>query len=110
MLNKFIKFFLSKILTKNLIGVGKTTHTTHDTEDIVVGCVDTDLCCRGSTNSCVGKNKLECRVVNTREVACARWLVLFWAEGEGVDIDTSVWVASVVLVGLDKVEVGSLTL
>jgi len=36
--------------------------------------------------------------------------VLLGAEGEGVDVDTSVGVASVVLVGLDNVEVGTFTL
>ena len=36
--------------------------------------------------------------------------MLLGAKGEGVDVDTSVGVASVVLEGLDKVEVCSLTL
>ena len=52
-----------------LIGVSKTTHTTHDTEDIVVGSVDTDLGSLGSLNSGVGKNKLKSSIVNSGEIA-----------------------------------------
>jgi len=53
---------------------------------------------------------LESGVINAREVAGAGRLVLFGAEGERVDIDTSAGVASVVLVRLDEVEVGTFTL
>merc|ERR1711871_79170 len=49
-------------------------------------------------------------VINTREVARARWLVLLRAKCEGVHVNASVWVASVVLVWLHKVEGGTLTL
>ncbi len=97
-------------IIKYLIGVGKATHTRHDTEDIVVSRVDTNFGGRGSTNSRIRKDKLECRVVNAREVAGAGWLVLFWAKREGVDINTTVWGASVVLVRLHKIEVCALTL
>jgi len=47
-------------------------------------------------------------VVNAREVAGARGLVLFWAEGERVDVDARVGVAGVVVEGLDEVEVCAL--
>ena len=55
--------------TKCLIGVSKTTHTTHDTKDIVVGSIDTDLGSLGSLNGSVGKNKLKSSIVNSGEVA-----------------------------------------
>ena len=49
-------------------------------------------------------------VVDSGEVAGAGRLVLFWAKGEGVYVDTSVWVSGVVLERLDEVEVGTFTL
>ena len=49
-------------------------------------------------------------VINARHIASARWLVFFWAQGKGVDIDTGVWGTSVVLVRLDKVKVSTFTL
>jgi hypothetical protein len=93
-----------------LIGVGKTTHTTHDTEDVVVGSIDTDLGSLGSLNCGVGKNKLEGGVINTGEVASAGRLVLLRAKGEGVHVDTLIRVAGVGLVRLDPREVGTFTL
>jgi len=53
---------------------------------------------------------LESGVINAREIARARWLVLFRSEGKGVDVNTSVGVTGVVLVRLDEVEVGTFTL
>ena len=94
----------------NLITVCKTTHTTHDTKDIVVGGVDTDLSGGISSNSIGGKDKLKSSVVNSGHIASSRWLVLLRAECERVNVDSGVWVASVVLVWLNKVEVGTFTL
>ena len=94
----------------NLVAVCKTTHARHYAEHVVVGSVNADLGGLGTLNSCVGKHKLKGGVINTREVARSRWLVLLRAKCEGVHVDTSVWVASVVLVRLYKVEVGTLTL
>jgi len=94
----------------NLIGVRKAAHTGHDTENIVVGRVDADLGGVGTADSRIGKDELKGGIVNAREIAGARWLVLLGPEREGVDVDTSIGIASVVLVGLDKVEVGTLTL
>ena len=96
--------------TKCLIGVSKTTHTTHDTKDIVVGSIDTDLGSLGSLNGGVGKNKLKSGVVNSGEIARSRRLVFLRAKGERVNINTSIGVSGVVLVRLNKVEVCSLTL
>ena len=52
-----------------LIGVSKTTHTTHDTKDVVVSGIDTNLGSLGSLNGGVGEDKLECGVINSGEVA-----------------------------------------
>jgi len=93
-----------------LVGVCKTTHTGHHAEHVVVGGIDTDLSGGGTGNSRVRQDKLERGVVNAREIARARGLVLFRAEGKRVDVDTSVGVAGVVLVGLDEVKVGTFTL
>ena len=93
-----------------LVGVGKTSHTTHDAEHVIVGGIDTNLGSLGSLNSGVGENKLKGGVVNTGEVAGAGGLVLLGAKSEGIHVDSSVGVAGVSLVGLHLVEVGSLTL
>ena len=65
-----------------LVGVCKTTHTTHDTKDIVVGSVHTDLSGLVTTDGVGGKDKLKSSVVNTREIASSRWLVLLRAKCE----------------------------
>jgi hypothetical protein len=65
-----------------LVGISQATHTTHDTENVVVGSVDTNLSSLGALNGSVRENKLKSSVVNTREVARAAWLVLFRAKGE----------------------------
>ena len=93
-----------------LVGVSQTTHTGHDTENVVVGGIDTNLGSLGALNGGVGENKLKGSIVNAGEVATAAWLVLFGSQGKGVNVDTSVGSASVVLVRLDKVEVSAFTL
>ena len=93
-----------------LVRVGETTHTRHDAEDVVVSGVDANLGSVGTLDSGVREDELEGGVVDAREVARSRWLVLLWLEGERVNVDTSVWGASVVLVWLDEVEVGTFTL
>ena len=93
-----------------LVGVCKTTHARHDAEHVVVSGIHADLGSVGTFNGCVGKDKLQSCVVNSGEVACARWLVLLWAQGEGIHVNTSVGVTSVVLVWLHKIEVRALTL
>ena len=54
-----------------LIGVSKTTHTRHDTENVVVGGIDTNLGSLGALNGGVGENKLKGSIVNAGEVATA---------------------------------------
>jgi hypothetical protein len=53
---------------------------------------------------------LEYGVVNAGEVATAGWLMLLWAKGKGVYVDTRIRGAGVVLVRLNNIEVRSLTL
>jgi hypothetical protein len=93
-----------------LITVCQTSHTTHNSEDVVVGGVDTDLGSLGSLNCGVRENELEGGVINTGEVASAGRLVLLRAKGEGVHVDTLIRVAGVGLVRLDPREVGTFTL
>ena len=94
----------------HLVGVSKTTHTTHDAKDIVVGSVDADLSGLGTRDGSSRDNELKSGVVNSGKVASSRGLVLLRAKGEGVDVDTSVGVSGVVLEGLNEVEVGTLAL
>jgi len=70
------------MVTKYLIGICQTTHTTHDTENVVVGGIDTNLSSLGTLNSGVRQDQLKCGVINSGEVACAAWLVLFGTKGE----------------------------
>jgi hypothetical protein len=93
-----------------LVGVSQTTHTAHDTKNVVVGGKDANLGGAGSFDGGIGQNELKSSVVNAREVARAGRLVLLGAEGEGVQVDTGVRVAGVVLPRLNEVEVGTLTL
>jgi len=94
----------------NLIAVSETTHAAHDTENVVVSGIDTNLGSLDTLNSGVGENKLKSSVVNAREVARAAWLVLLGAQGEGVHVDAGVGGGGVVLVGLHGVEVGAFAL
>ena len=93
-----------------LIGVSKTSHTTHDAKDIVVGGVDADFGGRGTRDGSSRDNKLKSSVINSGEVASSGWLVLFGAKGKRVNVDTGVWVSGVMLERLDEVEVGSFAL
>ena len=94
----------------NLVAVGGASHATHYAEHVVVNSVYTDLGGVGARYSAGRKDKLKDSVVNSGEVAAARGLVFLRAESKGVYVDTSVGGASVVLVGLDNVKVGTLTL
>jgi hypothetical protein len=93
-----------------LVAVSNTSHTTHHAEHVVVNGIHTDLSGGSSTNSGGRDNELEGGIVNTREVARSRRLVLLGAESEGIHVDTSIGVAGVVLEGLDGIEVGTFTL
>jgi len=56
---------------KCLVAVGETTHTTHDSEDVVIDSEHKSV--SGDSSAC---DKLS--VVDSGEVACSRWLVFFW--------------------------------
>jgi hypothetical protein len=58
----------------------------------------------------IGQHQLQGGVINTREVARARRLVLFRSKGEGVDVDPLIRVSGVVLVGLHEGEIRPFTL
>jgi len=93
-----------------LIGVSKTAHSAHNTQNVVVGGKNANLGGAGTLNSGIGQNQLKGGIVNTREVAAAAWLMLFGAQGKRVQIDTGIGVAGVVLPRLDEVEVGAFAL
>ena len=71
-----------------------------DAEDVVVGREHV----HGSRIGGVHGHR-DLSVVNAGEVASTSWLVLLWLKREGVRINTWVWVTSVVVVGLQLVEV-----
>jgi len=93
-----------------LIGVSKATHTTHDTKDVVVSGIDTNLGSLGTLNSGVGQNELKSSVINSGEVAGSRRLVFLRAKSEGVNVDTLIRVSGVGLVRLNPREVRTFTL
>ena len=93
-----------------LIRVRETTHSRHDAENVVVGGIDTDLGGLGALNGGVREHKLECGVINAREVARAAGLMFLRSQGKGIHVDALIGAARVALVGLDPREVGSFTL
>jgi hypothetical protein len=82
---------------------------THNTEDVVVGGVDTNSGGHVGADGVVGDGELQDRVINAGEVAGTRGLVLLRLEGERVDVHTSGRHVGVVLVRLHLVEVAALT-
>ena len=93
-----------------LVAVRETTHSRHHAQDVVVQRIHADLRRARARDRVERDRQLERGLVDTREVARARRLVLLRAQGERVDVDTRARRAAVVLVGLDLVEVGALTL
>ena len=95
-------FFLR--LNYKLIGEGKTTHTGLYAEDVVVHGEHIEGGVGGRVR--VGlHNNFNLGVVNAREVASARGLVLLRLEREGIGVHAWVRHTRVVAVGLDLVEV-----
>ena len=84
-----------------LVGVGKATHARHNTKDVVVGGIDTDLGTVEGTDRVVAEGEDEGGIVNAGEVARAAGLVVFRLEGEGIDVDADSGDVGVVLEGLD---------
>ena len=97
--------YILKGVLSNLVAVCKTSHTTHDAEDVVVSGVDADLGGLDTTDGGSRDDELKSSVVDSGEIASSRWLVLLRAKCEREDVDTSVWVACVVLVWLNEVKV-----
>lgn len=90
-----------------LVRIRETTHTRHDTENVVVGSIDTHLASTIVGNGTGSEGKLKGSVVNTRHVARAAGLMLFGFKPEGVNIDTGSGAVGVVLVRLNQVEVAT---
>jgi len=95
------------MLVSNLVGEREATHTGLDAKDVVVG---REHVHGGRSNLRRNWGDRNLRVVDAREVAGTSWLVLLWLERERVRVDTGAGGASVVLVGLDLVEVLTLLL
>jgi len=95
---------------KYLVAVREASHTAHHTKNVVIHGIHANLSSVGALNGGVGENKLKGSVVNTREVARAGRLVLLGSQCERIQVDTGIGGAGVVLVRLNQVEVGSLTL
>jgi hypothetical protein len=95
---------------KYLVRIGKTAHTRHHTQNVVIDGIDTHLGSVGTLNGGVGENKLQSCVINTREVARAGRLMLLGPQCERIQVDAGVRRTSVVLPRLDKVKVSTLTL
>ena len=93
-----------------LITISKSSHPGHNSQNVEISSVDTDFSSVIATDGVGGKDKLKGSVINSGEIASSRWLVLFWAEGERVDVNSGIRGASVVLEWLDEVEVGSFAL
>jgi hypothetical protein len=93
-----------------LIAVSHSRHPGHDTENVVVHGIDTDLSSVHTRHSVGGKNELKDGIVNSGEIAATRRLVLLGAEGKGVHIDTAIGGTCVMLERLDNIEVRTLTL
>ena len=98
------------IVTIFLIAIGQPAHTTHDTENVVVGGIDTDLGSLGAFNCGVRQDQLKCGVINSGEVASATWLMFLWANAKRIQVDEVVRDSGVRLVRLNPREVGPFAL
>lgn len=97
-------------LRKYLVGVSKSAHAAHYPENVIIYGVNADLArpasrAREGSDGGGGEGQLQGSIVNAREVASARRLMLLGAQSEGVHVDTARGHVLVVLVGLDQVEV-----
>ena len=81
----------------------------HNTKNVVVGGVHTDSGRQVGANSVVGDRQQQRSVVNTGQVARSTGLVLLRLEGKRVHVDTNSGDVGVVLVGLNPVEVVTVT-
>ena len=87
-----------------LVAVRQSPHPRHDTQHIVVNGIHADLG-GGVVDGRGSEGEGEGSVINAREIASARWLMLLGFEAEGVHVDTDGGHILVVLIGLNEVEV-----
>ena len=52
-----------------LVAIGKPSHTRHDTENVVIGGIDTNLGGLGALYCSIGQHELKGSIVNAGEVA-----------------------------------------
>ena len=86
----------------------QTSHARHDAEHVVVRRIHTHRGAGGRANRVVGHRQQDGRVINTRQVASARGLVLLGLQSKGVHVDAHRRHVGVVLEGLHLVEVATL--
>lgn len=95
-----------KKVVNDLVGVSQTTHTTHDSQHIVVYSEYLNHICSGI---CSGANAFEGEgcIVDTGHVAGTGWLMLLRLKGKGIHIDklTDIRDTLVVLIGLHQLEI-----
>ena len=94
--------------TRLLVRIGKSSHARHDAEHVVVRRIHTHRGAGGRANRVVGHRQQDGRVINTRQVASARGLVLLGLQSKRVHVDAHRRHVGVVLEGLHLVEVASL--
>ena len=83
------RYFLIKVYNKiviYLIGIREATHTTHDTEDIVVYGVDFE----GTIVTYIAVFEVKNRIIDSREVTGTTGLMLFGFESERVYVGDTV--------------------
>ena len=95
-------------VVSRLVGVREATHARHHAEHVVVRRVDVDRRGRRRANRVVGDRQQERRVINARQVARARRLVLLGLERKRVHVDSNRGNVRVVLVRLHLVEIAAL--
>ena len=91
------------------IDVHQAVNARHNTKNVVVGSVHTHRGGQVQANRVVRHRQEERGVINTGQVAGPAGLVLLGLESKGIHVDTNGRAVGVVLVGLDHVEVGTLT-
>ena len=95
---------------RSLVAVRQATHAAHHAEHVVVDGVDAHLGSAAGAHRVHADRQLERGLVDTREVAGARRLVLLRLQGKRVHVDALRRRARVVLVRLNAGEVASLAL
>ena len=92
-----------------LIGVCKTTHTTHDSKNIVVDSIYSYFAWSSFSYCVSSQGQMKSCVINSTEITGSRWLMFFRAKSKGVTVDTRIWSSCVMLEWLNQIEVGSFT-